>query len=317
VIISASYRTDIPAFYGEWFMNRLEAGYCLAVNPYGSRITRIALDRESVDGFVFWTKNLRPFLKHLPEIRRRGYRFVVTYTITAYPRALESSVVDADRSVETLCRVAEQYGPRTCVWRYDPVIITSLTPPEYHLRSFERLAGRLSGATDEVVISFAQFYVKTTRNMAQAAGRFGFSWHDPAEEEKRTLVRRFVQIAAGHGMKLSLCAQRHLIVEGAFDARCVDAQRLADLGADMSPVREKPHRKECGCFESRDMGEYDTCPHGCVYCYAVRSRKIALARFKAHDPTSEFLFPPPPHVLETVRHGCRQLPLFGQALSHE
>lgn len=309
MVISASYRTDVPAFYGEWFMNRLDAGYCLAMNPYSSRATRIRLDRNSVVGFVFWTKNLARFAGYLPEIRRRGYPFVVTYTITAYPRALERSVVDADRSAEVFRRVADRFGPRACVWRYDPVVFSSLTPEQFHLRQFERLAKKLSGATDEVIVSCAQIYDKTRRNMDRAARTFGFSWRDPADEEKRTLVRQFIGIAGAYGMKLSVCGQRHLLVDGAHDARCIDPERLADVGADVSRVRQKPHREECGCFESRDIGAYDTCPHGCVYCYAVSSRRSALARFKAHDPKAEFLVPAPGRALERMHTGDRQLPL--------
>ena len=207
MIISASYRTDIPAFYGAWFMNRLDAGYCRTVNPYGGQIYRVDLDPDSVDGFVFWTKNLGPFLPRLEEIRRRGYPFVVQYSITGYPRALEFTVCDADRSSRHVIQVAEQYGPRAVVWRYDPILFTSLTPAAFHLDRFESLATELRGSVDEVVISFAHIYKKTLRRLSYKAASAGFSWEDPDDEAKRALAEELVRIAGRNGMRLTVCSQ--------------------------------------------------------------------------------------------------------------
>ena len=157
MIISASYRTDIPSFYGDWFINRLRAGYCNALNPYNRRVLRISLLPEDVSGFVFWTKNIGPFLKNLPEIQAHGSPFVVQYTITGYPHALERAVVDAVKSVEHLHRLAESYGPRVGVWRYDTIICSTLTPRDWHVRTFANLARQLEGATDEVVVPAPRF----------------------------------------------------------------------------------------------------------------------------------------------------------------
>ena len=289
MIISASYRTDIPAFYGEWFMNRLRAGYCKVANPYGGRVSRISLAPEDVDGFVFWTKNLRPFADHLPEIKERGYPFVVQFGINGYPRELEASVIDAKASVELLRQISADYGPRVCVWRYDTIVTSSLTPFEFHLDNFSALARALQGATDEVVISFLYPYKKTVRAMDQAAKEHGFTWSDPSADEKKDMASRLVKIARDHGMQLSICAQREYIVPGALDARCVDAERLSDVAGRPIHAGRQGHRKECGCWESRDIGEYDACPHGCVYCYAVGSAALAKKHFREHDPMSEFL----------------------------
>ncbi len=125
MFISASYKTDIPTFYGEWFIRRLRAGYCMAVNPYNGQVYRVPLDRDSVSGIVFWTKNVHPFLKHLPEVKERGYPAVVQHTINRYPRTLETSVVDAEKTIESAWRVRELLGPRALVWRYDTIVISS------------------------------------------------------------------------------------------------------------------------------------------------------------------------------------------------
>ena len=290
MIISASYKTDIPTFYGEWFMRRLRAGYCKMVNPYSRQVYRVALDRQAVQGLVFWTKNVAPFLKHMPEVRERGFPFVVQYTINGYPRQLETAVVDPEKSVETAWRVRELFGPLALVWRYDTIVLSSLTPLEFHIENFRRLASRLGGATNEVVVSFAQLFKKTKRNMDSAAQEAGFRWSNPSDDEKRNLLRSLLRVAREHRMLVSVCSQRSLLIEGTRDARCVDAQRLTELAGSGVRARLKGNRKECGCFESRDIGEYDTCPHGCVYCYAVQNRQLALTRFHEHDPESEFLF---------------------------
>src|SRR3990172_4309521 len=160
MIISASYRTDIPAFYGEWFMNRLREGSCRVTNPYSKEAQEVSLKREDVDGFVFWTRNVGPLMKYLPEIRDRGFPFVVTYTINRYPKQLDAYVPEASRTIEHLKWLSGEDGPRVGVWRYDTILFTSLTPREFHLENFSFLAERLSGGADEVVISFAQIYKK-------------------------------------------------------------------------------------------------------------------------------------------------------------
>jgi len=298
MIISASYKTDIPTFYGEWFMNRLQAGYCKMVNPYGQQIYRIELTPESVDGFVFWTKNIGPFLKYLPVIRDRGYPFIVQHTINGYPRELEYRVINYPHTIEHMQRLAGEFGSDVAVWRYDPIVISSLTPLQWHRQNFEVLAKGLAGATDEVVVSFAQIYKKTKRNMDWAAREFGFVWteHEKIlDDEVRSLIIDLAHIAKSYAMQLKICSQKKFLIPGIVEeARCVDAERLEKVSHKpiVGKAKQKGNRKECGCFASKDIGAYDTCPHGCVYCYAVQNRDLALRRFKEHDPQGEFLFPP-------------------------
>jgi Domain of unknown function (DUF1848) len=215
VIISASYKTDIPTFYGEWFMNRLRAGYCKTLNPYNRRVTRVSLHPESVDGIVFWTKNIGPFLRQLPEVKQRGFPFVLQHTITGYPRELEQAVVDSSKAAEYLRRVAETYGPRVCVWRYDTILNSSLTPRQFHVATFERLAKKLQGTTDEVVISFAHLYLKTLRNTERAAIESGFTWSDPSDEWKKALATELGSIASAHKMRLPFAVNRNLLCPAA------------------------------------------------------------------------------------------------------
>lgn len=289
MLISASYKTDIPAFYGEWFMNRLDAGYCLMRNPYNGRMSRVDLSREAVDGFVFWTKNLGPFMPRLDEVHRRGYPFMVQYTINGYPRALEVSVLEAVKAAEHVREVSERFGRETVVWRYDTILLSSVTPIEFHLENFGRIAESLKGYTNECVISFAQIYRKTKRNLGLAAAEEGFTWREPTVEERQTLLRSLLRIAKANGMTLTICSQPEFAGEGVEEAHCIDARRLSHIARRNITAKLRGMRETCGCYQSKDIGDYDTCPHGCVYCYAVQDRELAKRRFARHDPGSEAL----------------------------
>ncbi|MGQ9364773.1 DUF1848 domain-containing protein [Azospirillum sp. ST 5-10] len=301
MIVSASYRTDIPAFYGRWFLNRLAAGYARVANPYGGPPARVDLTPAAVDGFVFWTRNLAPFRPALDAVEGLGLPYVVQHSITALPRPLERSVVAWETAVAQVHALRRRHGRRAAVWRYDPVVTTTLTPPDWHRATFARLAGALAGTCDEVVVSFLQPYRKTARNLDRAAGEHGFSWRDPDATEKRALLADLAGLAAEHGMALTLCSQPDLLAgpgpaavgpAGVGPARCIDAARLADVAGRPVAAPTRGNRPGCLCARSRDLGDYDTCPHGCVYCYAVADRDRAGARFRAHDPAGDFLFPP-------------------------
>jgi len=290
MIISASYKTDIPTFYGEWLMNRLDAGYCFVHNAFGGKPFRVSLLKPDVDGFVFWTKNLGPFMERLAQIHDRAFPFVVQYSINNYPRVLETSVVDATSSVGHMRTLAESYGENAAVWRYDPIVFSSETPFEFHIENFKGLAEQLRGTTNEVVISFVQMYRKTEKNLALASGKFGFTWADPPADEKCNLVKELFRIARQNGMQLTICSQPELVDGGAGAARCVDADRLSRMFGHSIQAKLKANRLGCGCYASKDIGEYDTCSHGCVYCYAVRNRELAKKRRQVHDPMGEFLY---------------------------
>ncbi len=302
MIVSASYRTDIPAFYADWFRRRLAAGQARVKNPYGGPDTLVPLRPPDCSGFVFWTRNLEPFWPALDEVQALGLPFVVQFTLTAYPRALEPAVIPEDRAVAQLRRLSRTFGGRTGVWRYDPVFATDLTPPDWHRATFARLCGRLAGpankAVDEVVLSFAQVYAKTKRNTDAAAARHGFAWHDPPDAEKAALLGDLAEIARPRGLTPSLCSQPQLLGAGGpfggpEEARCIDVRRLSDVASawGLPPVaaRTKGNRPGCLCAASRDIGAYDTCPHGCTYCYAVRRSALAKAYRRRHDPRVERL----------------------------
>ena len=167
MIISASRRTDIPAFHAAWFLQAVREGSCRVANPFNpAQVSEISLRPEAVDALVFWTRNAAPLLPHLAELDARGYRYYFLYTLTGYPRVLEPGVPPREEALATMRRLAECLGPDRLIWRYDPIILTTITPPAYHAENFARLAATLRGATSRVKISFFDEYRGATGGCA-------------------------------------------------------------------------------------------------------------------------------------------------------
>jgi hypothetical protein len=280
MIVSASYRTDIPAFFAGWFRARLAAGACEVANPYGGRPFRVSLRGDGVDGYVFWTRNAAPFADAFDDVAALSLPFVVQYTVTGYPRCIDAHTPRAEDAVSAIGALARTYGPRAVVWRYDPVLITSLTPADWHRRNFEALVRKLAVSVDECVISAAHIYQKTERRLNFAAKSHDFTWNDPDWPEKRDLLAELAGIAAENGLKSTICSQPEAVTGLLAPARCIDSARLSDVaGYDIS-ARQKGNRDGCLCAESRDIGAYDTCAHGCVYCYAVSDHDRAVEKMR-------------------------------------
>lgn len=269
-------------------MRRLAAGECRSINPWNKKPYAVSLKRKDVDGFVFWTRNLAPFAGHLPEIAEHA-PFYVQYTATGYPHALERSVVATDRAIADMRHTARIFGPFSVVWRYDPIVVTTLTPLSWHLDNFRNIAERLEHSTNEVTISFMHSYRKTRRNLDAAARQFSFEWREPGPEESLNLVAAFTGIANAHGMRLTICSQPAFATGGAEPAACIDATRLSNLAGQAVSAPTRGNRPDCLCQASRDIGAYDTCPHGCAYCYAVSRTDAAKALHAAHDPASDVI----------------------------
>ena len=294
MIVSVSSRTDIPAFYGEWFRNRLNAGYCLSANAFNGAVYRIGLKPEEIDGFVFWTKNIGPFLPQLELLGERGFPFVVHHTVNGYPRSLELAIIPAIQAVEHLRFLAKTYGGKVGIWRYDPILISDLTDFDFHRGNFSRLARALSGAVNEAVVSYVQYnYRKTKRKMDRAAEQTGFHWEDPSDDRKREFLFELAAIGKENGITLRLCAQPQYLSPGIPEASCIDTIRLSEIAGRPIPGKKPGHRGEqCACDYSRDIGAYDTCLHGCTYCYAVADFRAARKNYRQHDPKAEWLVPP-------------------------
>ncbi|CAN0472779.1 unnamed protein product [Laminaria digitata] len=291
MIVSASYRTDIPAFHADWFRARLADGVCTVANPYGGKPSIVPLRGERVDGYVFWTRNAAPFADAFDDVAALALPFVVQFTVTGYPRALDAHTPRAAEAVAQIAALAQKFGPRAVVWRYDPVVFTSMTSAAWHRRNFTDLAGKIGNSVDECIISCAQIYKKAQRRLNIAAKSHEFGWNDPDWEQKRELLEDLAEIAAQQGMKTTICSQPEAL-NGSVSrqlapARCIDAARLSAIAGYDVTARQKGNRDGCLCAESRDIGAYDTCAHGCAYCYAVSDHDRAVRNLRALAPSGQ------------------------------
>lgn len=289
-VISVSRRTDIPAFYTEWFMRRIRAGFAQYCNPFGGQIYQVSLAPEDVLALVFWSRNYRPLLPHLAELDQHGYGAYFHFTITGFGPPLEPYAPPVHEMIDVVKTLAERYSPKHVLWRFDPLILSHQTTGAYLLSQFESLARQLSGYTERCYVSFVDFYGKTTRNL-QALTAQGVQCYEPEPEEQLTLIRQIVAIANTYRVGIYACCETGLLaVPGVQQAHCVDAALLHELFPQKDwSLKPAPTREGCGCFASRDIGAYDTCVYGCAYCYANTSHQKALSHLKRHDPDQPML----------------------------
>lgn len=291
MIISASRRTDIPAFYSEWFINRMREGFLLTRNPFNvHQIRRISLKPEDVEVIVFWTRNPSKLMPFLPEMDAQGYRYYFQYTITGYPRTIEKSVPNPRRAIDTFIELSQKIGPDKVVWRYDPILLSNLLPLEEHKRLFSKIAGMLAGRTSRVVVSFADFYKKTEKNLKQVPGLI-FSDITQQQKQLLELSAYMAEVADAHGMEIKSCAEAADVASvGVLHGKCIDDALIKDVfGLSLDEKKDRGQREECGCIKSVDIGVYNTCLHGCSYCYATFNHDTVIKNQQKHDPSSPFL----------------------------
>lgn len=271
MIISASRRTDIPAFYSQWFMNRIRAGFCNTINPYNRRTSEVSLLPGDVDVIVFWTKNARPMLRHIPELKQRGYEFFFHYTINNYGKPLEN-VPTLTETISTIESLASAIGPERIIWRYDPILVSNQTNTQWHVENFRHLAQNLNDCVHKVIISRYDDYARARKRLC-AQGLEPL----PVPDE---LVREIAAIAKSHGLDIESCAE-DMVEYGIARGKCIDAQYIEDVfGLTRPNKKDSGQRRECGCILSRDIGAYNTCRYSCLYCYARPGSKAA------HDPNA-------------------------------
>jgi len=289
-IISVSRRTDIPAFYGDWFINRLKDGFVGYVNPFGGQKYIVSLNPDDVVCFVFWSKNYEPFIKKLNIIENMGYKFYFNYTITGLPNIFECNLTDKEIAIDALKKLSDMYSPKHISWRYDPIIISDITDYDFHIKNFENIASELEGYVERCYFSYAIQYGKVKRNFDKFQKENGVKIADPNDNSKIKLANELAEIAEQYGIEMLSCCGDYLLGQKIKKAHCVDGKLIEELFyKDGLKYREKPTRKECGCTDSTDIGAYDTCPHGCIYCYANMNKEKAYKRFEEHDKDSAFL----------------------------
>lgn len=279
MIISASRRTDIPAFYADWLINRLNAGYCLVKNPFNpAQIKRVSLLGEDVDGIVLWTKNAAPLLPKISALDNYSYYF--QYSITPYHPDIECGLADKQTIIiPAFQKLAGIIGARRMIWRYDPIIITPRYSYEYHIRAFTKLCELLAGSTEKCVISFVIAYKSVAKNLA------GIGHVELSSQDKISLTVTLLSIAKEHGITLCACCESTELYElGVRSISCVDASLFG-----IEAPRDKNQRKGCNCAVSVDIGAYNSCMNGCRYCYANHNETLVRKNHAEHNADSEFL----------------------------
>ena len=262
VIISASRRTDIPAFFPEWFASCVSAGRAEYRNPYSGKPAAVSLRKEDVAAFVFWTRNPSPFLPALGRLERDGYRSIFQFTLTGFPAELEPSVPAFEEAVSAFRRLSETIGSGRVLWRFDPLLPGE--PPDALVARFDRVSSSLSGLTARCTVSIAHPYRKSLRTTRDLGG----IWE--SSDRFREAVLSAVAIGRARGFDLRSCCSPPLVEWGIPPAGCVDGDSIKNLWPDAEiPVSPSPVRPGCLCSASRDIGSYRTCRHGCVYCYAA------------------------------------------------
>lgn len=286
MILSVSRRTDIPNYWAEWFLRRLQEGFVYIRNPINAhQISRVELSPEVVDCIVLWSKNPSALAKRLDGLEPYPYYF--QYTITGYGKDVEPGLPDKKEVLIPLFQdLSRRLGPLRVVWRYDPILFSRRYTPEYHLRAFEEIARQLEGYANRVVISFVDLYAKTRRSTANLD-----LCPPPGDGELLDFAVRLAVAAGRHGFTVESCAERiDLQAAGVRHGSCIDKALIEEItGYTLKADKDKNQRPECGCFESIDLGSYNTCRSGCRYCYATLNPALVERQTALYDPASPLL----------------------------
>ncbi len=282
MIISASRRSDIPAFYSGWFLKRLEEGFVYVRNPINRhQVSKVKLGKDVVDAFVFWTKDPRGMMDKLEQLE--GYEYYFQFTLTPYDRSIEGNLPDKNQIIETFVALSRRIGPSRVIWRYDPIFLTDKFNEEYHIRAFTHLAEKLNGCTEKCIISFLDLYKKCERNMRT------IKLIPMDAVDKRKLALGLAHVAEALGIKLESCAE-NMDLPGIDHGKCIDAELISRLsGVKLDIPKDKNQRPRCGCAQSIDIGAYNTCLHSCIYCYANSSKEAVERNTKLSKIDSPIL----------------------------
>ena len=283
MIINTGSRTDIPAYFSEWFYNRIREGYVLARNPYyPQQVTRLSLSPQVVDCICFCTKNPGPMLDRLDELDAYGQFWFVT--ITPYGKDIEPGVPDKTEVIRSFQRLSGKVGKHAVGWRYDPIFLTEKYTLEYHLQAFEQMSKMLCDYTEQCVISFIDLYEKTKKNFPGVRA--------VSLEDQERITASFVEIAKQYGIKIFSCLENESLARLGVDASGCMTQKVIEraIGQNLAvPKSLSAAREGCKCLLSNDIGMYNTCGHGCRYCYANFDMDTVRKNMALHDPTSPLL----------------------------
>ncbi|NLW56621.1 MAG: DUF1848 domain-containing protein [Firmicutes bacterium] len=314
VIISASRATDLPAFHGDWFMNRLAAGYVKWINPFNQQAQYISFKQTRV--IVFWTKNARPFFKHLPQLDKMGLNYYFTFTVNDYEaEGLEPNLPGLAERIETFQQLAEKIGKRRVIWRFDPLILSHQLTVDRLLTKIQNVGQHLHQYTEKLIISFADIsHYRRVKNNLIAGGFADYREFDQAS--MLAVAAGLKQLNQTWQLAIATCGEKiDLAAYGIAPNKCIDDQLMSELfpedrvlmeflGYQVPPpalfpsfrkaiqsrrrnLKDRGQRNACGCIVSKDLGQYNTCMHLCLYCYANHSAPLVRRNFRRRDVQAE------------------------------
>lgn len=283
MIINTGSRTDTVQYYTEWLLKRFDEGYVYSRNPmYPEKVTKYILSPDVVDCVIFCSKNYRPILPYIETITDK-YNTYFFYTITAYGKDVEPNVPSIDESIDTLLDLANIVGKQRVAWRYDPILLTDIYTKSKHYQTFEYMTQKISPYIDRCIFSFVDMYKKLKVNMPEILPL--------SETDKIDIVRNIGYIAKKYNMLIQTCATgADYSTFGILNSGCITSEILEKANdIKFKYVRHAGNRTNCRCIETRNIGDYDTCPNGCKYCYANQNPYVAVKNYKKHNPNSEFI----------------------------
>ena len=316
VIVSASRATDIPAFYADWFLHRLKTSYSAWTNPFNGTRSYVAYNNTRL--IVFWSKNPRPLLDKngcLDYLAERGINCYIQYTLNDYvDEQLERGVPPIQERIDTFRRLVDKLGLGKVIWRFDPMILTDKIGVEELLSKAAQIGDQLKGYTEKMVFSYAD--IRAYRKVQANLSRSNINFREFEEDDMIAIARGLSELNRNWRYTLATCGEKIPLEQfGIVHNKCIDDdlmikyfsedQKLMDfLGVEIvkgnlfNPEekiikkrnnKDKGQREFCGCIVSKDIGEYNTCPHLCEYCYANASKETAVRNCQQHNltPTAE------------------------------
>ena len=286
MIISASRRTDIPAFYSQWFFNRIQEGFVLVPNPYNPKmVSKVSLDPEVVDCIVFWTKNPVAMIGRMTKLR--NYKYYFQFTLNPYGKDIENNLPTVEKRIEIFKRLSDKIGKEKVVWRYDPILTNSNYDVAFHKEAFAQIVEGLKDHTERCMLGFIDHY----QHIRRAVSQYGI---DPLRKDEieemavsfKETMQQYPQI------EMDTCTNKvdltHLDIPHGM---CVDKKLVERItGYNINARKDKNQRDICNCIESIDIGTYESCLNGCIYCYAIKGNyNTAEFNNRMHDPDSPML----------------------------
>lgn len=278
MIINTGSRTDTVQYYSDWLLKRFKEGFVYSRNPlFPNIVTRYELNPNILDCVVFCSKNYEPILDRLTEITDK-FNTYFHYTITAYGRDIEPNVPTIDESIEILIKLSKIVGKQRIAWRYDPILLTKKYTKQVHYNTFDYMSKRLSPHIDRCIFSFVDMYKKLETNMPEIIIL--------NNNDKIEIAKNIGSIAKKHNIIIQTCATIEDFKQfGILQSGCMTSEILGNANnITFKKVRHSGNRQGCKCIENRNIGDYDTCPNGCKYCYANKNPQIAQENYKKHNP---------------------------------